>query len=103
MLLKCGCSTSLPADVADPLRLLRLRRGHWGIENKLHWVKDVVLGEDRSTIHLGAGPHLVGAIRNTVLNVLRIAGHTKISSQLRRNSRNPIGALTLLGIYISNA
>ncbi len=95
--------TSLPADVADPLRLLRLRRGHWGIENKLHWVKDVVLGEDKSTIHLGAGPQVVGAIRNTVLNVLRKAGYSKITTQLRRNSRNPIRALTLLGISISSA
>lgn len=95
--------SSLPVEIADPLRLLRLKRGHWGIENKLHWVKDVVLGEDRSTIHLGAGPQVVGAIRNTVLNVLRKAGHCKISSQLRRNSRNPIGALSLLGISLSCA
>jgi predicted transposase YbfD/YdcC len=95
--------SSLPAEVADPLRLLSLRRGHWGIENKLHWVRDVVLGEDKSTIHLGAGPQVVGAIRNTVLNVLRKAGHAKISAQLRYNSRNPIGALTLLGISISSA
>lgn len=95
--------SSLPATIADPLDLLRLKRGHWGIENKLHWVKDVVLGEDKSTIHLGTGPQVVGAIRNTVLNVLRKAGHSKISAQLRRNSRNPIHALTLLGISISSA
>ena len=95
--------SSLPPEVADPLRLLELKRGHWGIENKLHWVKDVVMGEDKSTIHLGAGPQVMGAIRNTVLNVLRKAGHCKISSQLRRNSRNPSGALALLGISISCA
>jgi predicted transposase YbfD/YdcC len=95
--------SSLPAEVADPLRLLRLKRGHWGIENKLHWVRDVVLDEDRSTIHLGAGPQVVGAIRNTVLNILRKAGHSKISSRLRHNSRNSIRALTLLDISISYA
>jgi hypothetical protein len=86
-----------------PIRLLKLKRGHWGIENKLHWVKDVVLGEDKSPIHVGAGPQVVGAIRNTVLNVLRKGGHSKISAQLRRNSRNPIEALSLLGISISSA
>ena len=95
--------TSLPGEVADPLELLKLRRGHWGIENKLHWVRDVVLGEDKSTIHLGAGPQVVAAIRNSVLNVLRGAGYSKISSQLRRNSRNPTLALALLGISISSA
>jgi predicted transposase YbfD/YdcC len=95
--------SSLPAEIADPLRLLQLRRGHWGIENKLHWVRDAVMGEDKSTIHVGSGPQLVGAIRNTVLNVLRKAGYSKISSQLRRNSRNSIRALTLLGISISSA
>ncbi len=61
------------------------------------------MGEDKSTIHLGAGPQVVGAIRNTVLNVLRKGGYSKISSQLRRNSRNPIEALSLLGISISSA
>lgn len=95
--------TSLPASIADPLRLLELKRGHWGIENKLHWVRDVVMGEDKSTIHLATGPQVVGAIRNTVLNVLRKAGHTKISSQLRHNSRKPIRALALLGISVSSA
>jgi len=95
--------TSLPAEVARPLDLLQIRRGHWGIENRLHWVKDVVLGEDKSTIHYGGGPQVVGAIRNTVLNLLRQAGHQRISSRLRHNSRNPKAALALLGISPSSA
>jgi hypothetical protein len=48
--------TSLPPDVADAARMLVLVRGHWQIENGLHHVKDVTLGEDRSTIHKGNGP-----------------------------------------------
>lgn len=95
--------TSLPASITEPLDLLRLKRQHWGIENKLHWVRDVVLGEDKSTIHLGSGPQVVAALRNTVLSLLRKAGHSKITSQLRRNSRKPSRALTLLGISIPSA
>ncbi|MFN6483435.1 MULTISPECIES: ISAs1 family transposase [unclassified Nostoc] len=38
-------------------------RGHWGIENRLHWVKDVVLNEDRSTIHLGNAPANLSVLR----------------------------------------
>ncbi len=95
--------TSLPAEVASPGDLLVWRRGHWGIENRLHWVKDVVLGEDKSTLHLGAGPQVVGAIRNTVLNLLRKAGHSRISARLRHNSRNPLAALALLDISLSSA
>ena len=39
--------TSLPVERADAARLLEVWRGHWGIENRLHWVRDVVFGEDR--------------------------------------------------------
>jgi predicted transposase YbfD/YdcC len=48
--------TSLPAHLALPERLLMLKRGHWTIENGLHSVKDVTMGEDKSTLHLGNGP-----------------------------------------------
>src|SRR5664279_499020 len=45
--------TSLSVETGPPERLLALKRGHWAIENRLHRVKDVTLGEDQSTIHLG--------------------------------------------------
>ncbi|CAA9395390.1 MAG: hypothetical protein AVDCRST_MAG93-9947, partial [uncultured Chloroflexia bacterium] len=59
--------TSLGLDVSAA-RVLELKRGHWGIENRLHYVKDVVLGEDRSQIHCGATPQVMAALRNTVLS-----------------------------------
>jgi hypothetical protein len=61
--------TSLPADVAGPERLLQLSRGHWGIENKLHWVRDVSMNEDRCRVRAGA--RALAAIRNLVLWVIR--------------------------------
>jgi len=90
--------TSLPEAVTDVWSLLKLKRGHWGIENKLHWVRDVVFGEDASLIHKGSGPHVLAALRNTALNLLRKAGHTRISACLRFNSGHPAQVLALLGL-----
>ncbi len=55
--------TSLPATVAIPQRLLNLKRGHWTIENRLHYVKDVTLGEDRGTVHVDNGPKIMATLR----------------------------------------
>lgn len=47
--------SSLPPEEASVQRLMQIRRGHWRIENGLHYVKDVTMGEDRSLIHVGLG------------------------------------------------
>src|SRR5437667_392286 len=62
--------TSLPATIAIPERLLQLKRGHWTIENGLHYVKDVTMGEDKSTVHTDNGPKIMAALRNTVVSLL---------------------------------
>jgi predicted transposase YbfD/YdcC len=46
--------TSLSPEEASPLRLLDLVRSHWHIENKVHWVRDVIFDEDRSQVQI---PH----------------------------------------------
>ena len=56
----------LPPATADPARLLARKRGHWGIENGLHLVKDTALREDRCLVHLGAGPMVPPRARNPV-------------------------------------
>lgn len=48
--------TSLSPEQASPKRLLSLNRGHWEIENRLHWVRDVTFGEDLSQIRKALGP-----------------------------------------------
>ncbi len=93
--------TSLPAEHADLRRLLELKRGHWGIENRLHWVRDVVFGEDKSTLHKGSGPHLLAILRNLVLNLLRLSGHERITETLRANSRYTQRALAILGLELN--
>ena len=64
--------TSLPAAEAGPERLLELSRGHWGIENKLHWVRDVTMNEDRCRVRAGA--RALAALRNHVLWLIRSRG-----------------------------
>ena len=58
-------------------------RGHWGIENGLHWRLDVTFGEDESRIRRGNGPHNMGVIRHVAMNLLK--GETsKISVRKKR-------------------
>ncbi len=90
--------SSLPADVADAQRLLALVRGHWQIENGLHYVKDVTLGEDRSLIRKGHGPNVMAILRDTVVSVLHRAGWRTIAERLRCYSGDAHAALALLGI-----
>ncbi len=92
--------TSLPARRATPRRLLALWRGHWGIENKLHWVRDVTFDEDRCPVRTGAGPQVLAALRNTAIGTLRRAGHPNIAAALRSYAARPHAALALLGLSI---
>ncbi len=75
--------TSLPAAVPAG-RLLQLKRGHWQIENRLHYVRDVSLGEDACQVRTGAAPQVLAALRNVVLNLLRHAKVTAIKATIRQ-------------------
>lgn len=66
--------TSLTADKADAERLLRLSREHWGIENRLHYVRDVTYREDQARTNAGHAPQALAALRNTALTMLRRLG-----------------------------
>ena len=90
--------TSLPATIAIPERLLKLKRGHWTIENGLHYVKDVTMGEDKSTVHCENGPKIMAALRNTAVSLLRHAGFSTIAARMRYNSTHPQAALEILSL-----
>jgi len=90
--------TSLPPELADPARLVALWRGHWQIENGLHWVRDVTLDEDRCQVRTGHAPAVFAACRNTCLGLLRRAGYPNAAAALRRHAIYPREALALLGI-----
>lgn len=93
--------TSLPPAQADATRLEALWRGHWQIENGLHYVRDVTLGEDACQVRTGRAPANFAACRNTALNLLRRAGVTNVAAALRRHAMYPHEALALLGIRLA--
>ena len=64
--------TSLQPEQADPARLLELWRGHWGVENRVFWVRDVTMDEDRCQIRSGSTPQIMAPLRNLVISLLRM-------------------------------
>lgn len=88
--------TNLAPAQAGPADLLAYVRGHWSVES-LHWLRDVVLGEDDSRMSTAA--RAMAALRNLVIGLFRRAGITRISRELRRNGRDPYRRpLLLLGL-----
>src|SRR4051794_36322761 len=81
--------TSLTYRQADAQLLACWIQGHWGIENRVHHVRDVTQREDVSRIRLGAGPQLMAALRNTAANIARLADHTNIAAAQRDAAWSP--------------
>ena len=90
--------TSLDAHQADPALLATWIRGHWSIEARLHWVRDVTLAEDHSQIRTDNGPVNVAALRTLAINALRLTGHPNIAAGLREHARTPLLPLVTLGL-----
>src|SRR5260221_12819508 len=90
--------TSLAPERADATRLLALGRGHWQIENKSHWVRDVTFYEDRSQVRCGNIPQGMAGLCNTVIWLMRWAGDTEIAGGRPRLSPPPSLAPWLLAI-----
>ena len=91
--------SSLPATDADARRLLSLSRGHWGIENRLHWVRDVTFDEDRSQVRTGAAPQVLAGLRNLVISLVRRAGHSNVAAALRRHNAHLSEAFDMIFTY----
>ena len=89
--------TSLDGRVG-PAALLRCVRGHWEIENRLHYVRDVTLGEDASPVRKGSAPQVMAILRNIVVSVLRSGGESNIAAALRRIGWTPGQSLRILGL-----
>ena len=90
--------TDLRVHHAGPAQLAGWIRGHWSIENKVHWVRDVTYDEDRSQIRTGTGPQVMAALRNAAIGALRTAGITNIAAANRHHARDSTRPLALLGI-----
>ena len=81
---------------ADPATLAAWVRGHWEIENRLHWVRDVTYQEDRSLVRTRNAPRVMASLRNLAISLLRLDGHDNIASANRHHHRDPQRTLTLL-------
>jgi len=85
----CYAVTSLTVTQASPGQLAAIIRGHWGIEDRLHWVRDMDFDEDRSQVRTAAGPQIMASLRNLAITILRLAGHAGIAAALRYHARRP--------------
>ncbi len=81
--------TSLAPTQASPGELADIIRGHWKIEDRLHWVRDVTFDEDRSQIRTANGPRVMASLRNLAITILRLTGVTNIAAALRHHARRP--------------
>ena len=90
--------TSLPACAVTLDELAALWRGHWTIENRRHYVRDVTLGEDACQMHTGQAPQALAALRNAVISLLRRAGWRNIAAGLRHYSASVQDALQFIGV-----
>lgn len=88
--------TSLPPAEATPAQVEALWRGHWTIENKVHHVRDVTLGEDACQVRVGTAPQALAALRNGLLSLCRLLGWTLIPDALRHYGAYVHRALALL-------
>jgi len=95
--LVCGL-TSRPPNRASPEELLAFARGHWSIENRLHWVRDVTFDEDRCRVRTGHAAQMLACLRNLAISLLRLAGARNIAAARRELAACPSLALRLFGL-----
>lgn len=88
--------TSANYTAAPPQRLAAWVQGHWSIENRLHWIRDVTFGEDGSQVRAGQAPRVMATCRNLAISMLRITGWDNIAAGLRHHARHPDHALKLV-------
>jgi predicted transposase YbfD/YdcC len=88
--------TSLPRERAGAKALLGLIRGHWGIENGLHGVRDGTLGEDASRIRRGAAPQTMAVLRNIIVFLFHRLGHRSAAAATRHYVCHPDETLQIL-------
>ncbi|WP_398948077.1 hypothetical protein [Streptomyces sp. BK340] len=87
-----------PATGLGYLLIARRVHGHWGIENKIHHVRDTTYAEDASRVRTGTAPRAMASLRNLAIGALRLANQTNIAAGLRHHTRDANRPLITLGI-----
>jgi hypothetical protein len=90
--------TDLTPDQAGPDDLAGILRDHWDVENRLHWVRDVTLGEDASRVRTANGPRVMASLRNLAISTLRIHKWTNIAAGCRWAGSDQTRPLLLIGL-----
>jgi predicted transposase YbfD/YdcC len=88
---------SLDGEQAGPQHLNAYARGHWSVENRLHWTRDVTFNEDDSQLRTGTAPRNLAAMRNLALNTFRLAGRANIA-HARRDLHDRADTFAVYGI-----
>lgn len=93
-----GITNLTPLDARAP-QLEALWRGHWTIENRKHYVRDVTMGEDAGQAYCGSTPQALAALRNGLIDLMRAEGWTNIADALRYYAASVPRALNLVGAF----
>ncbi|WP_338673841.1 ISAs1 family transposase [Streptomyces sp. SCSIO 30461] len=89
--------TDLPAEEANATEIASWARGHWTVENTVHWVRDVVFDEDKSQVRTRNAPAVLAAVRDLIRSALKLAGYVNTAAGRRAHTDRP-RVLTLYGI-----
>lgn len=88
---------SIPTEQAQPEQVAAWIQGHWSIENRLHWVRDVTFDEDNHQLRTGNAPQVMATLRNLTISLIRVTDPTTtIASATRSMARRPTKAIKLL-------
>ncbi len=90
--------TNICPGKGSPERLLAANRGHWSIENRLHYIRDFTIDEDRSQIRTGHGSFVMASIRNFTVGLLKMASASNIAAATRDLAAKPWQAIKLIGL-----
>jgi len=93
--------TNLTRKQANASRLLALQQAHWRIENRLHYRRDVTLGEDACQVRMSGAPQALAALNGGVLALMDWLQVRNVASAMRHFCAHPLQALHLLSGELS--
>lgn len=89
--------TNLAPDAARAPHLEAFWRGHWTIENRKQYVRDVTFGEDQGQAYCGSTPQALASLRNVLIDLMRQQGWSNLADALRHYSASVPRVLALIG------
>ncbi|MFE1989739.1 transposase [Streptomyces mirabilis] len=81
--------TDLPAEEANAAEIASWARGHWTVENTVHWCRDVTFNEDKSQVRTHNAPAVLAALRDLIRSALKLAGYVNTAAGRRAHTDRP--------------